>query len=78
MDEIAARHGLRVAKRLATGAVLEVPAGALTGLANDAAVDQLSSNAVVQSSMAVTNEAIGETLLRSGQLGAQAAELTGR
>jgi serine protease AprX len=77
VDEVVARHGLRVSKRLATGAVLEVPAGALAGLVNDAAIDQLSGNSVVQSSMALTNEAIGETLLRSGQLGAKAAELTG-
>ena len=68
VDQVAARHGLRISKRLATGAVLEVPAGALQGLVDDAAIDQLSGNSVVQSSMAITNEAIGETLLRSGQL----------
>ena len=32
---LAARHGLRITKRLATGAVVDVPAGALAGLADD-------------------------------------------
>src|SRR5262245_9290166 len=41
VDQVAARHGLRISKRLATGAVLEVPAGALQGLVDDGAIDQL-------------------------------------
>ncbi len=77
VKEVAARLNLRITTWLATGAALEVPAGALPGLANDAAIDQLSGNSVVRSSMIVNNEAIGETLLQSGQLGAKAAGLTG-
>ena len=77
VDAVAARHGLRIARRLATGAVLDVPAGALAGLATDAGVDQLSSNHEVWSSMAVTNEAIGATLLQSTGL-PQRAGLTGK
>src|SRR5262245_54451766 len=38
IDRIAARNGLRVHKRLQTGAVVDVPAGALAALAADAEV----------------------------------------
>ena len=41
VDALAARHGLRIKKRLATGAVVDVPAGALAALADDPAADQL-------------------------------------
>src|SRR5207253_347592 len=40
---IAARHGLRIRKRLQSGAVLDVPAGHLRELADDGTLDQLSS-----------------------------------
>jgi serine protease AprX len=63
---IAARHGLRITKPLATGAVLEVPAGALEAVANDAEVDSLSSNLVVEAHMAVTNQTIGADLVQQG------------
>ena len=55
---VAARHGLRVAKLLATGAVLEVPADRLATLAADPSLDALSTDQDVTSTMAVTNEAI--------------------
>jgi serine protease AprX len=67
VDRVASRHGLAVKKRLATGAVLEVPAGSLLGLAEDADVDQLSSNQTLRSQMAVTNATIGADLVQGGQ-----------
>jgi serine protease AprX len=67
VDRVAARHGLRVTKRLATGAVLEVPAGSLLALAEDEEVDQLSGNQVLRSQMAVTNATIGADLVQGGQ-----------
>ena len=63
---IAARHGLRITKQLATGAVLEVPAGALEAVANDREVDSLSSNLLVEAHMAVTNQTIGADLVQQG------------
>ena len=35
VNTLAARHGLRITKRLVTGAVVDVPAGALAALADD-------------------------------------------
>ena len=58
---------------LATGAVLDVPAGGLAALASDADVDALSADQDVHSTMAVTNAAIGADLLQAG--GALAANL---
>ena len=42
INALAARHGLRVAKRLQTGAVVEVPAGRLQDVVEDGDLDQLS------------------------------------
>src|SRR5688572_4044549 len=39
VSELAARHGLGITKRLVTGAVVNVPAGALAALAKDPAAD---------------------------------------
>ncbi len=44
VDAIAARHGLRIRKRLKSGAVVDVPAGGLAGLTEDGNVDAISSN----------------------------------
>jgi serine protease AprX len=66
VDRLAARHGLRVSKRLESGAVLDVPAGKLAAVANDADVDQLSSNQQMRSQMAVTNQTIGADLVQAG------------
>ena len=77
VDELAARHGLHVSRRLKSGAVVDVPAGALAGLAQDGDVDQLSSNSVVRSMMAVTNQTIGSALLHSSELGGPRS-LTGK
>ena len=56
---IASRHGLRIARPLASGAVLEVPAGKLDQLASDAEVPQLSGDLPTHGAMAVTDTAIG-------------------
>ena len=76
VDRIAARHRLRVRARLATGAVLEVPAGGLAMLAEDEEADVLSEDQVVRPHMAVTNAAIGADLVQAG-LVPGAAALTG-
>src|SRR5690606_38875449 len=68
IDAIAMRHGVRVRRRLQAGAVLDVPAGRLAGLAEDPAVDQMAADQVVRSHMAVTNATIGADLVQSGQL----------
>src|SRR5690606_38698547 len=52
IDAIATRHGVRVRRRLQAGAVLDVPAGRLAGLAEDPAVDQMAADQVVRSHMA--------------------------
>ena len=59
IDTLAARHGLRVRKRLAAGALLDVPAASLSSLAADAGVASLSGNYRLGAHMAVTAEAIG-------------------
>ena len=74
---IAARHGLRIAKLLETGAVLEVPAGTLSAVANDSEVDQLSSNHLVEAHMAVTNQTIGADLVQQGGWAPGIGPLTG-
>jgi serine protease AprX len=74
---IAARHGLRIRKVLETGAVLEVPAGALEAVANDGEVDQLSSNHLVEAHMAVTNQTIGADVVQQGGWAPGIAAFTG-
>ena len=63
---IAARHGLRIEKLFAMWAVLEVPAGKLSAVANDSEVDQLSSNYLVNAQMEVSNQTIGADLVQQG------------
>ena len=77
VNAIAARHGLRLRKRLASGAVLDVPAGRLAALAADGTLDQLSSNQRVRSNMAVTNEAIGANLAWAGDIAEGVEAVTG-
>ncbi|HLG58015.1 MAG TPA: S8 family serine peptidase [Vicinamibacterales bacterium] len=74
---IAARHGLRIHKLLDTGAVLNVPAGALAGVADDAEVDQLTTNHIVEAHMAVTNQTIGADLVQAGGWAPGIQALTG-
>ena len=59
VDAVAARHGLRVHKRLRSGAVVEGSAGALDALAAEAGASSLSSNYRLRGHMAVTTVAIG-------------------
>ena len=59
VDAIAARYGLRIRKRLKSGAVLDVPAGRLADLAADRNLDALSGNYRLRSHMGVTTVAIG-------------------
>src|SRR6185503_2327007 len=74
---IAARHGLRIEKQLATGAVLEVPAGTLAAVANDSEVDQISSNYLVEADMLVSNQTIGADLVQQGAVAPGIGPLTG-
>ncbi len=77
VDLLVARHGLRLRQRIKSGAVVDVPAGALSALAADGGADHLSTDQVVRSSMAVTNTAIGADLVQAGTWAAGAAGLTG-
>ncbi len=77
VDRIAARHGLRVAKRLENGALLEVPQGELAAVAEDPEVDQLSGNHIVLSQAALTNEAIGADQVQAGGWARGVPGLTG-
>jgi len=63
VDALVQRQDLRVIKRLKTGWVVEVPAGKLNQVANDGGVDQLSSDGVMRSQMAITNVTIGADIL---------------
>ena len=62
-DEVAARHNLRITKRLKNGVVFEVPARRLEALASDPEVDYLSSNHRMHSQMEVTNVATGQSVV---------------
>ena len=59
VDSVAARHGLRVDKRLRSGAVVQVSAGALGALAEDAGIEALSSDYRIGGQMGVTTVAVG-------------------
>lgn len=78
VNAIARRHGLVVRKQLATGALLDVPAGGLAALADDAELDQLSGNTPMRSQMAVTNVAIGADQVQAGGWGPSVRGLTGK
>src|SRR5262245_33341164 len=63
---VAARHSLRIRRLLGSGAVVDVPAGALDALANDADVPQLSGDHVTRGQMAVTDTSIGADQVWAG------------
>jgi serine protease AprX len=71
IDAIARRHGGRVTKQLAHGAVVEVPGARLLGLSEDAEVTHLSGDVPVHSLMSVTAEAVGADQVWSGALAGQ-------
>jgi serine protease AprX len=78
VNALAARHGLLITKRLVTGAVVNVPAGALAALADDSEADQISGNLVVGAQMAVTNQSIGADLVHQGGWAEGIGPLTGK
>ena len=77
IDTLATRHGLRVRKRLAAGALVDVPAASLASLAADADVASLSGNYRLGAHMAVTTEAIGADQLWQDGWAPGARGLTG-
>src|SRR6185503_12389895 len=66
ISAIAARHSLRIRRLLTSGAVVDVPAGALDALAADADVPQLSGDHVTRGQMSVTDTSIGADQLWDG------------
>jgi len=78
VNDLAARHGLTIRKRLATGAVVDVPAGALTALADDPQADAISGNHVVGAQMTVTNQSIGADIVHEGGWAPGIGALTGK
>jgi serine protease AprX len=78
VDALAARHGAAVKKRLRSGAVLTVKAGTLSDVANDPAVDHLSSNHAVFTQMDITNQTIGADQVHAGLAAAGVPGLTGK
>jgi serine protease AprX len=79
---LASRHGLRIARALASGAVFEVPANKLDELASDADVPHLSGDLPTHGAMAVTDTAIGadqawQGALASGSDGANSRQANG-
>ena len=64
---IAARHGLRITKKMLEGAVLQASAAQIEALG--AEVDHLSRDVEVTSFMSVTNQAIGADQVWSGVAG---------
>lgn len=77
VEALAGRHAVRVKRFLRSGAVLDVTAGQLAAIREDAPVDHLSSDAVVRSSVDWAREAIGADQLWAG-LGAFPRPLSGR
>ena len=59
VQKLVRRHGLELVKWLKSGAVLQVPEGALEALADDELLDQASGDHVVRGSMDVTKLAVG-------------------
>ena len=64
VDAIAARHGLRIRKRLRSGAVLDVPAGSLRDVASDPDIDALSGSYRLRAHMGRFHEPVrpGDTI----------------
>jgi serine protease AprX len=66
IEAIAARHGVKVKKRLQHGSVLEVTPEQLLALSIDPSVPQVSGDAKVYRMAAVTSQATGADQVRSG------------
>src|SRR5262245_57989180 len=69
IDQLAARYGARLKKRLTGGAVLEVTGGQLDALSQDPDVAHIASDAKVFRQMAETTEATGADQVWSGLQG---------
>ena len=78
IDALAAKHGLTIEQRLATGAVLRIPAARLEDVVSDGDVDYLSSNHAVSGQMFVTNQATGADQVQAGLVAAGVPGLTGQ
>jgi len=68
IDRVATRHGLRIKKHLASGAVFTVSRQALDALSRDLEVDTLSGNAIVRSNMQLTTAVTGAEAAWSGAI----------
>lgn len=67
VNAIAARHGLRITKKMLEGAVLQASAAQIDALS--AEIDHLSRDVEVTSFMSVTNQAVGADQVWAGVAG---------
>ncbi|MDO8794053.1 MAG: S8 family serine peptidase, partial [Vicinamibacterales bacterium] len=65
--DLAARHGVAIRRHLPGGAVIDVQAGQLESVVNDAALDNASLDATVHSTMDVTVVSTGANQVWSGE-----------
>ena len=69
VEALAARHGVTIARRLKSGAVLRANATEIAALSDDPAIGSLSRDVQVTSFMAVTDPAIGADQVWDGVAG---------
>lgn len=78
VNALAARHGLRVRKRLQSGAVLDVPAGALALVADDPDAGSLSPNATLRAQGSISSDSgVPHWVISTGAEQVQEAGWTG-
>ena len=78
IDQLVARYGARLKKRIHGGAVLEATGGQIDAISQDDEVDHIASNARVYRMMAVTTEATGADQVWDGSELGLARGFTGR
>ena|SRR5688572_30686097 len=66
VNALAERHGLRIRKRLHSGAVVDIPAGWLSAVAYDPGVDHLSGNHRMRVHMGVSVMSTGADQVHDG------------